>query len=425
MPDRFRIRSERAIRAFARKEPAARPEHRGQLGVTAPAAAPRVLFWVQHLMGIGHQRRAAAVALALAGRGADVVYVTGGPEVPDLAPGWPGRGRVVALPAARVADAGYRALVDAHGREVDDAWRAARRDRLLAAFEEHAPHVLVTETWPFGRRLLRFELEPLAERARATGCRLVSSIRDVLQPPSSPARARAAADRVLESFDAVLVHGDPAFVPLDASFPEAGRIRTRIRYTGYVAAGEGPAAPPGVGEGEIVVSAGGGVVAHRLVEAALAAARREPGLRWRILVGPNAGGDAFAGWRRAAAGNAVVEPNRADFGSLLPRARASVSQAGYNTVTDLLAAGVPAVLVPFAADGEREQSIRARSLAEAGFARVLDEERLTPEALLDAIRAAPAPAAGRARIRLDGAAQSADAVIEIARGAAGSAPVHR
>ena len=330
-----------------------------------------------------------------------------------------------ALPATRVADAGYRALVDAGGREVDDAWRAARRDRLLAAFEEHAPHVLVTETWPFGRRLLRFELEPLTERARAAGCRLVGSIRDVLQPPSSPAKSRAAADRVLESFDAVLVHGDPDFVPLDASFPETERIRARIRYTGYVAAGEGPAAAPGVGEDEVVVSAGGGVVAHRLVEAALAAARRDPGLRWRILVGPNAGGDAFAGWRRAAAANAVVEPNRADFGSLLPRARVSISQAGYNTVTDLLAAGVPAVLVPFSADGEREQSIRARSLAEAGFARVLDEERLTPEALLEAIRAAPAPAAGRARIRLDGAAESADAVIEIARGAAGSAPVNR
>ena len=379
------------------------------------------MCWVQHLMGIGHQRRAAAIALALAGRGADVVYVTGGAEIPGLAPGWPGRVRVVALPAARVADAGYRALVDAGGCEVDDAWRAVRRDLLLAAFEEHAPHVLVTETWPFGRRLLRFELEPLVERARAAGCRLVGSIRDVLQPPSSPARARAAANRVLESFDVVLVHGDPAFVPFDASFPETERIRTRIRYTGYVTAGErGPAAPPGVGEGEIVVSAGGGVVAHRLVDAALAAACLDSRLRWRILAGPNAGEDAFAGWRRAAAANVVVEPNRADFGSLLSRARVSVSQAGYNTVTDLLAAGTPAVLVPFSAAGEREQSIRARTLAEAGFARVVEEDRLTPDTLLEAIRAAPAPDAGRARIRLDGAAESADAVVEIARDVADS-----
>jgi len=373
------------------------------------------MIWVQHLMGIGHRRRAAAIARALAERGVDVAFVNGGAGAPDVEVD---RVHVVALPAARAADASYRALVDADGREVDDAWRAARRDMLLAAFAEHAPHVLVTETWPFGRRLLRFELEPLVDRACAAGCRLVSSIRDVLQPPSKPSRARAAAERVRESYDAVLVHGDPAFVALDASFPETERIRDRIRYTGYVAAGPGPAAPPGVGEGEIVVSAGGGVVAHRLVDTALAAARSDPRLKWRILVGSNAGAAALAGWRRSAPDNAVVEPNRADFGSILSRARVSVSQAGYNTVTDLLATGTRAVLVPFSAAGEREQSIRARVLAEAGFARVVDEERLTAATLLDAVRCVAAQAAPSHRpVRLGGAGESADAVLEIASAA--------
>ena len=170
-----------------------------------------------------------------------------------------------------------------------------------------------------------------------------------------------------------------------------------------------------MGEGEIIVSAGGGAVAHRLVDTALESACRDPRLQWRILVGPNAGADALAGWRRAAGPNALVEPNRADFGSILSRARVSVSQAGYNTVTDLLATGVRAVLVPFSAGGEREQSIRARVLAEMGVARVIDEDRLTPEALLVAVRNADAPAMQRRRIRLDGARQSADAILEIAR----------
>ena len=376
------------------------------------------MIWVQHLMGIGHRRRAAAIAGALAERGADVALVTGGAGVPDVDPG---RVRVVALPAARVADASYRGLVDARGHEVDDAWRSARRDRLLTTFAEHAPHMLVTETYPFGRRLLRFELEPLVERARAARCRLVSSIRDVLQPPSKPSRARTTADRVLACYDAVLVHGDPAFVRLDASFPETERIRERIRYTGYVAAGRGPAAPPGVGEGEVVVSAGGGVVAHRLVDAALGSARRDPRLTWRILVGPNAGTGALDGWRRAAPENTIVEPNRADFGSILSRARVSVSQAGYNTVTDLLATDVWAVLVPFSAEGEREQSIRARVLAEAGVARVIDEDRLSPETLLDAIRgSATSGAPPRRRVRLDGAGESAEVILGIARTAAGA-----
>jgi len=372
------------------------------------------MIWVQHLMGIGHRRRAAAIARALAGRGADVALVSGGGGCPEVDPD---RVRVVALPAARAADASYRALVDENGREVDDVWRAARRDTLLAAFAGHAPHVLVTETYPFGRGLLRFELESLIERARGARCRLVSSVRDVLQPPSRPAKARAAADRVLECYDAVLVHGDPAFVRLDASFPETDRIRRRIRYTGYVAAEPGPSAPPGTGEGEIVVSAGGGVVAHRLVDTALASARNDSRLRWRILVGPNAGTGALADWRRAATQNAMVEPNRADFRSILSRARASVSQAGYNTVTDLLATGVRAVLVPFSAEGEREQSIRSAVLAGAGLACVVEEDRLTAAALLEAVRGAPAAVERTScRVRLDGAAKSADAILEIARG---------
>ena len=375
----------------------------------------RVMIWVQHLMGIGHRRRAAAIARAVAARGVDVALASGGAGAADVDSD---AVRVVALPVARAADASYRTLVDVNGREVDDAWRAARRDMLLAAFAEHAPHVLVTETWPFGRRLLRFELEPLVERARTAGCRLVSSIRDVLQPPSKPSRARDTADRVLESYDAVLVHGDPAFVGLDASFPETERIRDLIRYTGYVAQGPGPDAPPGVGEGEIVVSAGGGVVAHRLVDTALEGARSDRRLRWRVLVGPNAGAGALAGWRRTAPANAIVEPNRADFRSLLSRARVSVSQAGYNTVTDLLATGVPAVLVPFSAQGEREQSIRARVLAKAGVARVIEEDFLSAEALLEAVRRAVAQAApARRPVRLDGAGESAETILRIARAA--------
>ncbi|MDD9983104.1 MAG: glycosyltransferase [Gammaproteobacteria bacterium] len=386
--------------------------------MTATATVPRVMIWVQHLLGIGHRRRAAAIARALAERGADVAFVTGGVGAPEVDPV---RVRVVALPAVRAEDASYRVLVDGHGRKVADAWRAARRDMLLAVFEEHAPHVLVTETYPFGRRLLRFELEPLVERARSAGCRLVSSIRDVLQPPSKPSRARDVADSVLACYDAVLVHGDPAFVRLEASFPEAGRIGECIRYTGYVAAGRGPAAPPGVGEGEVVVSAGGGVVAHRLVDTALESARLDDRARWRILVGPNAGAQAFAGWRRRASANAFVEPNRADFRSILSRARVSISQAGYNTVTDLLATGVRAVLVPFSAEGEREQSIRARLLADAGVARVIDEDRLSPGTLLDSVGQSDATAGSSGRmVRLDGAAESAEAVLEIARGVIGS-----
>ena len=53
------------------------------------------------------------------------------------------------------------------------------------------------------------------------------------------------------------------------------------------------------------------------------------------------------------------------------RCRLSISQAGYNTLIDLVQAQAPAVLVPFAAAGEQEQSLRAARMAASGAAVVV------------------------------------------------------
>ena len=141
---------------------------------------PRVLMWVQHLVGVGHQRRCAAIACELARAGARVCYVSGGLPVAGLdLTGC----AFEQLPPARSADMRYHTLLDAQGQPVDEAWRARRRDRLLACFASFRPHVVITETWPFGRSLLRFELDALMDevvRARPRPL-LVSSVRDIVE----------------------------------------------------------------------------------------------------------------------------------------------------------------------------------------------------------------------------------------------------
>ena len=47
-------------------------------------SAPRVLLYVQNLLGIGHLRRAAAVARGLTAQGMAVYFVSGGMPVPHL-----------------------------------------------------------------------------------------------------------------------------------------------------------------------------------------------------------------------------------------------------------------------------------------------------------------------------------------------------
>ena len=205
------------------------------------------------------------------------------------------------------------------------------------------------------------------------------------------------------------MHGDPALFRLEESFPAAASLVDLIDYTGYVV--EPPAAACGTaGQGEIVVSAGGGAVGAPLLGAAIAARplSRAAALRWRLLTGPNLAPADAAALAAAAPPGVIVERFRNDFPTLLRNCCLSLSQGGYNTVMELLTAGARAVIVPFGAGQEIEQAMRARRLAERGLVQVVENAALTPPALAAAIddalgRPAPAPSA----IALDGAAGTA------------------
>ena len=350
----------------------------------------KILIHVQHLLGTGHARRMASVAAACADAGHNVTLASGGMPLDLVA----GDARCVQLPALRATDATFATLVDAEGHPIDERWRARRLDATLALFDSVGPDLLIVELYPFGRSMLRFELEPLLTRAERIA--RLCSVRDVLQRPASPrAEARVESAR---RFDAILVHGDPGLLALADSWPECASLGERLHYTGYVAGDPGVTA---TARDEIVVSVGGGAAGARLIATALALAgrRAHAGERWRIRTGEGA--------VEAPGGNphVVVEPNARDFPDLLANARVSVSQAGYNTCVDLLRAGCRAVLVPFAQGREREQKIRADAFARRGWATVCPESDLSVETLSAAIDAAPVPPAHR--IACDGARQTA------------------
>ena len=161
----------------------------------------RVFFYVQHLLGIGHLRRAATLARALASGGFDVLLVSGGAPVDGL----PLEGvRFHQLPPLRAADLRLKELSQLDGTPLDDVFRAKRTCVLLDLFEAEAPDILLTEQFPFGRTQLRFELMPLLEAAQRrpsapqpnpepTKPALLSSreVADRLQPADRPAFNKA------------------------------------------------------------------------------------------------------------------------------------------------------------------------------------------------------------------------------------------
>ncbi len=346
----------------------------------------RVFFYVQHLLGIGHLRRAAVLARALAAGGFDVLLVSGGAPVSlDI-----GRARLHQLPPVRARDEGLRELSRLDGVPLDEAFRTARVRELLGLLAAEAPQVLITEQFPFGRTQLRFELVPLIEAARAMQPRplIVSSVRDVVRRSVSPQRI-AETIETFSAFDAAMIHADPGLVSFDRSFAGWGQVKSRAVYTGYVAEAD-LAARPGdagqdAGKSEVVVSVGGGAVGAPLLRTAIAARPKSPlaDRTWRLLVGANLPADE----QRALEGGEgiVIEPARADFATLLRNATLSISQAGYNTVVETLCCADRAVLVPFATPRETEQADRAQALAERGMVAVVPSQALSPESLAAAI----------------------------------------
>ena len=110
--------------------------------------------------------------------------------------------------------------------------------------------------------------------------------------------------------------------------------------------------------------------------------------------------EAFAELAWSPPPGVIVERWRADLPALFRTCALSVSQAGYNTVMDLLRARARAVLVPFAAGGESEQTFARQGARRAWTGGAVDAATLSPKILADAIDAGidAAPALRRNRL---------------------------
>jgi predicted glycosyltransferase len=375
----------------------------------------RVLFYVQHLLGIGHLKRAATLARAMAERGLAVTIVSGGHDIPGLDIG---DADFIQLPSTRATDLFFKELVDEDDRPIDGEWKERRARALFDAYRATAAHLLMFELFPFGRRQMRFEIEPVFQDAVGRSQRpvIVSSVRDILVAQNKPERNEEMLERVENYFDHVLIHGDDALIPFDRTFPLAERIRNKLHYTGYVVDRSGRGAiNSGQGTDEVIVSAGGGAVGADLLKTAIAARAlsKLSDRTWRVLVGVTVDQTTFDDLAALSGPGIVVERSRPDFTALVTNAALSISQGGYNTVMEVLEAGTRAVIVPYAGGAETEQTMRAQELARHTPIEVLDEAALSPQALAAAVDAAwdrEAPANGM--LNTDGAANSATLVAD-------------
>jgi predicted glycosyltransferase len=359
----------------------------GPTGLTGPAR-PRLLFYCQHSVGLGHLVRSMNLADGLA-RDFDVTLLNGGPWPSDLPQ--PEDITIVHLPPLGL-DASYALISRDERYTVEEAVRL-RRSMIQHAYEETAPDVVLVELFPFGRKKFGPELMPLLEAARSTRPTpyVACSLRDILVGSRRDQQGHddRAARLANEYFDAVLVHADARFSRLEETFHPHFPLTTPVHYTGFV---RGPkrSAPDRAREPRVLVSAGGGLVGAPLFRAAVEAHAQVQalGLSTLIVTGPFLPEPVVEELTRRAGTTPGLEVRRyvPDLAGEIAASAVSVSQVGYNTTMDLLGCSTPAVVVPYVEGREDEQAERARRLERLGAVRIVEADRLSGNGLAQAVR---------------------------------------
>lgn len=343
-----------------------------------------VFFPVESLTGLGHFNRTGKLVREMVKDGMNVTVTSGSFVDPER---FFAGADCKQIPQIAFKNNGKWFTLGADGSRTlqENFNEAARKDERTAAqlkvVNEKHPDIVLTEFWPFDRPGLDQEMEAVLEVTKpdsAHGLRLVS-VRDVLDTPYDMDKAKNpdierqhkerqawAIREINEKFDAVLIHGDPNFIPLSETCPQAADIKVPVIYTGYVI-DDLPkrTVAPGDKHAPIVVSCGSGVDGQELVYSFLTAWQRlldkrntSPDIAYvvdrpvHIICGPRFDPtarrevDEWGEILRAYGVDLKVDGYRDDFTSVLAGAAFSVSLAGYNTTLETLAMDVPSLMVP-------------------------------------------------------------------------------
>ena len=354
----------------------------------------RIAFYSHDTQGLGHIRRnlALAAAMVAAEPRTDVLVLTGAPQATALP--LPPNTEVVTVPTvAKDGEGGYAAGTFAMDLS---AVLALRSDLITSALVAFAPDVVVVDKVARG---LDGELEQALAalhdvRGHTTGerPRVVLGLRDVLDDPLTAIREWREANTtqaIRDHYAEVWVYGDRSVVDVVADYDLPRAVAAKVRYTGYLAEGRGegllaprdePRRRP-VPRPYVLCMVGGGQDGY---DTALAFARAgypdghtgvivtgpymQPALRRRLT--------AIAAERD----DLLVRDFVTNTLDLIGGAEAVVSMGGYNTVCEVLAEQVPALVVPRVRP-RHEQLVRARRLHDLGLVDTIHPDDVTPEQL--------------------------------------------
>jgi predicted glycosyltransferase len=230
----------------------------------------RIALYSHDALGLGHIRRTFVVARALSAlpEGVDLLVLSGAREAASLPR--PRRCDVVTLPGVVKTGPGRYAARELTGLSHREMV-ALRGSVAAATLRAFAPDLFVVDRHPGG---LGDELLEALETVRGRA-RVVLGLRDVIDEPAAAGREwrEQRCSEVLDSsYDAVWVYGDPRVHDPTSHVDIPRRLRSGVRFTGYLASGRDDRSA-GNGPRTLLGLVGGGADGARLALAFAAAAR--------------------------------------------------------------------------------------------------------------------------------------------------------
>ncbi len=369
---------------------------------------PKILLYSHDTFGLGNIRRSLLLGELFASEypRAAILLVTGSPMVDAFS--LPRQMDYVKLPSVNRISAeryGPRFLAD-YSAEVRETRSAILKQSVLA----FRPDLMIVDKRAAG---IDGELLPALKALHRLPQRprLVLGIRDILDAPPVTRRAlceNGSFDVMAKYYDEIWIYGSPSVFDAVAEYGFPREVASKTRYCGYL---HRAAVPPRPHDGvpRVLVTSGGAEDGRHLIRAYLADLRSSPehALLSTIVIGPQIDSESVDALRALVRGRGDVE--FVDFEPNITRryqaADVVVTMAGYNTVCELLTAGVRGVLVP-RPEPAQEQLIRARRLAARGCFRVVEPAALTPGALLASVHEAlVAPVSSARAVDMEGLAR--------------------
>jgi predicted glycosyltransferase len=352
--------------------------------------ARKILLYSHDTVGLGHIRRVAAIGKQLATEAPEdtVLILTGSNVAGSLT--LPPNVDYVKLPSVRkVTNSEYEART--LRMEGDDVM-SLRAEIIKETFRSFDPDLLIVDKAPLG---VHGDLLPTLKLARERGprCRVVLSLRDILDTPEEVIGAwerEGIHEALRRYYDLVLVWGEQRIYDVVREYGLPSDVAAKVNYCGYIGVepDSGPPADRGKRKKLVLVTVGGGQDGYDLLATYLRSlAETKRRFASVVLLGPDLPAE------KRAELTALIEQADApvfavDYARQIDRFMRSadlcVTMGGYNTMCEVVSRGRPAIVVP-RVNPRQEQLIRATKWHELGLLRMIHPDALSPSVLAAAI----------------------------------------